>query len=162
MQLDQHVEQQVWSRLEQVMDPEMETISLVDLGMVEAVFIEDEKVIVHLVPTFVGCPAIEMIKQDVLKAVSEIDGVDQVEVIFCKHPTWNSDRISLEAREKLKKIGIAPPPIVNQQTGTWEVDCPYCGSTKTGMDNLFGPTACRSIFYCNACKNPFEAMKPIG
>jgi len=156
------LEQQVWAKLAEVMDPEMTTVSLVDLGMVERIIVDGQKVIVQLIPTFVGCPAIELMKQDVVKAITEVDGIKQVEVVFLKEPKWTSDRISSAAREKLKKIGIAPPPKVDQQTGLWEVDCPYCGSTKTGMENLFGPTACRSIFYCNACKNPFEALKPIS
>lgn len=161
MQLDQLIEQRVWEKLKQVTDPEMPTVSLVDMGMIEEVMIDKKKVTVHMIPTFVGCPALDLIEQDVIKAISEIDEVHQIEVVFLKYPIWTSDRISFEAREKLKKLGIAPPPVENKQTGVWEIDCPYCGSTKTLMDNIFGPTACRSIFYCNACKNPFEAIKPV-
>jgi ring-1,2-phenylacetyl-CoA epoxidase subunit PaaD len=155
------IESQVWEKLKKVTDPEIPTVSLIEMGMVEKVTIDGKMVTVNLIPTFIGCPALTMMEEDVIEAVSEIDEVEDVQVVFLKNPIWTSDRISLEGREKLKLLGIAPPPQENKQAGVWDIDSPYCGSKKTYMNNVFGPTACRSIFYCNTCKNPFEAIKPV-
>jgi ring-1,2-phenylacetyl-CoA epoxidase subunit PaaD len=155
------IESQVWEKLKKVTDPEIPTVSLIEMGMVEKVTIDGKMVTVNLIPTFIGCPALTMMEEDVIEAVSEIDEVEDVQVVFLKNPIWTSDRISVEAWDKLKQLGIAPPPKENKQAGVWEIDCPYCGSKKTYMNNVFGPTACRSIFYCNTCKNPFEEIKPV-
>lgn len=155
------LEQQVWGRLQSVTDPEITSVSLIEMGMVEDVQIIDGKVTVKLIPTYVGCPALSMMEEDVVKAVSQLEEISEVEVVFLKSPMWTSDRITADGREKLKEFGIAPPPLESKQEGIWEIECPYCGSPKTVMNNIFGPTACRSIFYCNHCKNPFEAIKPV-
>lgn len=155
------LEQQVWGRLQLVTDPEITSVSLIEMGMVEDVQIIDGKVTVKLIPTYVGCPALSMMEEDVVKAVSQLEEISEVEVVFLKSPMWTSDRITADGREKLKEFGIAPPPLESKQEGIWEIECPYCGSPKTVMNNIFGPTACRSIFYCNHCKNPFEAIKPV-
>lgn len=148
--------------LHTVKDPEIDSISVIDLGMLENVRLEDEEVTIELLPTFMGCPALDIIKKNVIAAVSGIESVRQVNVKFLLHPPWTSDRVSEHGRERLKEFGIAPPPRHVAETGEWQVDCPYCGSAYTTMENLFGPTACRSILYCKACKNPFEAMKPVS
>ncbi|RXT08784.1 1,2-phenylacetyl-CoA epoxidase subunit PaaD [Ammoniphilus sp. CFH 90114] len=155
------LEKQVWEKLQLVTDPEITSVSLIEMGMVEAVEIAESKVTVRMIPTYIGCPALNMMENDVVKSVSDIEGIDEVEVIFLKKPIWTSDRITAEGREKLKEYGIAPPPLESKQEGVWEIECPYCNSPKTVMNNIFGPTACRSIFYCNSCKNPFEAIKPV-
>lgn len=130
--------------------------------MLEKLEIEADTILIKLLPTFMGCPALDIIKNNVVKAVSSIDGVEKVDVKFIFHPPWTSDRVTDLGREKLKEFGIAPPPRHIAETGEWQADCPYCGSTYTTMENLFGPTACRSILYCKSCKNPFEAMKPVS
>lgn len=160
MGIESDFRQQVMDRLQQVTDPEIETVSIVEMGMLESVSGSRSKVKIELIPTYVGCPALDMIRRDVVESVRQLDGVDEVEVVFLKNPAWTSERITPEAREKMKKFGIAPPPVSGPE-GTWTVECPYCASPKTVMNNLFGPTACRSIFYCNSCKNPFEAIKPV-
>ncbi|MFD1739767.1 1,2-phenylacetyl-CoA epoxidase subunit PaaD [Bacillus salitolerans] len=148
--------------LETVKDPEIDSVSILDLGMVEKIMVDDANVSIELLPTFMGCPALEIIKKNVEKAVQTIDGLMNVEVKFKNNPPWTSERITDEGRERLKEFGIAPPPKQFGPNGEWHVDCPYCDSTYTTVDNIFGPTACRSILYCKNCKNPFEAMKPIS
>lgn len=154
-------EQQVWEKLQLVKDPEITSVSLIEMGMVESVELKESQVTVQLIPTYIGCPALSMMEKDIKEAVSQVEKVDEVKVVFLKSPIWTSDRISPDGREKLKEFGIAPPPLESKQEGIWEIECPYCNSPKTVMNNIFGPTACRSIFYCNTCKNPFEAIKPV-
>jgi ring-1,2-phenylacetyl-CoA epoxidase subunit PaaD len=148
--------------LQTVKDPEIDSVSIIELGMVEELEIMPNGVFIKLLPTFMGCPALEIIQKNVVNAVTAIDEVQNVEVQFIYHPPWTSDRVSDIGRERLKEFGIAPPPRHIAETGEWQADCPYCGSTYTTLENLFGPTACRSILYCKSCKNPFEAMKPVS
>ncbi|MEI5908993.1 1,2-phenylacetyl-CoA epoxidase subunit PaaD [Bacillus spongiae] len=148
--------------LHRVKDPEIDSISIVELGMVEHIELSKDSVQIQLLPTFMGCPALDIIKENVEKVLRQLEGVESVKVQFLHSPPWTSDRISEVGREKLKDFGIAPPPKFSKDEGSWDVDCPFCGSTYTTLENLFGPTACRSILYCKQCKNPFEAMKPIS
>ncbi|KGX86891.1 phenylacetate-CoA oxygenase subunit PaaJ [Pontibacillus litoralis JSM 072002] len=154
---------QVEEALHQVKDPEIDTVSIVDLGMVENVTVDHAHIIVKLLPTFMGCPALEIIKNNVEATLTQsIKGIEKISVQFLYSPPWTSSRITERGMKQLKAFGIAPPPKQMDATGEWHVDCPYCQSTYTTMDNLFGPTACRSILYCHTCKNPFEAMKPVS
>ncbi|QFG00745.1 phenylacetate-CoA oxygenase subunit PaaJ [Psychrobacillus glaciei] len=148
--------------LKRVNDPEIDSISIIDLGMVGEVTTEGNNVKVVLLPTFLGCPALEIIKLNTMKAVKKLPEVDEVEVEFVFHPPWTSDRITEQGHVNLRKFGIAPPPRHLEEDGSWHVDCAYCGSTYVTMENIFGPTACRSILYCKSCKNVFEAMKPVS
>lgn len=158
----QIIQEDVLEVLATVKDPEIDTVSIIDLGMVESVTIENQAVNVEILPTFVGCPALEMIRENVEKAVNGLDGVEETTVQFINSPPWTSDRITEQGMQGLKEFGIAPPPRHFADDGSWHVDCPYCGSTYVTLDNIFGPTACRSILYCKSCKNPFEAMKLIA
>jgi len=150
--------------LDTVKDPEIDTVSILDLGMFESFEVSEREdgcaVRVTVLPTFLGCPALEFIKQNIIKAVSGVDGVSRTEVGFVFEPPWTSDRITKRGEAGLKAFGIAPPR--QSEEGEWQIDCPYCGSTYVTLENLFGPTACRSILYCKSCKNPFEAMKPVS
>ena len=166
MQNTTSLELEILQTLENVTDPEMPFISISELGMVEAVNVNNRQVLIKLLPTFSGCPALDMIKGDVVNKVKkEItswnDSLD-VEVEFNFNPPWTTNRISEAGRTKLKENGITPPPPEHRQGEPWKIDCPYCDSPYVTMDNIFGPTACRSMLYCNECKNPFEAMKPIA
>lgn len=153
----------VLKKLEDVKDPEIPSVSVLDLGMIADVQLGGNgSVKIKALPTFVGCPALEIIKKNIKEAIQQVEGVTDVEVEFVYDPPWTSDRISEKGKENLKKFGIAPPPIFIEEQELWDVECPYCGSHYTTMENLFGPTACRSILYCKSCKNPFEAMKPIS
>lgn len=145
-----------------VKDPEIPSISIVDLGMLHSVTVPDGDVHIDLLPTFSGCPALDIIEEDVVNAVRQVDGVKKVEVTFIFDPPWTTDRITPQGREALKEYGISPPPANHEPGEPWKIDCPYCGSPYTTMENIFGPTACRSLLYCNHCKNPFEAMKPVA
>lgn len=148
--------------LHKVKDPEIDSISIVDLGMVEKVEVSGCSVIIKLLPTFMGCPALDIIRRNVVSEMDKLKVFDRIDVQFIYHPPWTSDRVTDEGRKSLKEFGIAPPPRLISEKGEWHVDCPYCGSTYTTIENLFGPTACRSILYCKSCKNPFEAMKPVS
>ncbi|CAM3672863.1 1,2-phenylacetyl-CoA epoxidase subunit PaaD [Mesobacillus zeae] len=152
----------VLEALQTVKDPEIDSISIIELGMLEELDITPEGVSIKLLPTFMGCPALEIIRKNVITAVSQVEEAENITVQFIFHPPWTSDRVTKIGRERLKEFGIAPPPRHIAETGEWEADCPYCGSTYTTLENLFGPTACRSILYCKSCKNPFEAMKPVS
>ncbi|WP_124070830.1 1,2-phenylacetyl-CoA epoxidase subunit PaaD [Filibacter tadaridae] len=148
--------------LKNVKDPEIDSVSIIDLGMVEKVTTIGGNVKIVLLPTFLGCPALEIIKKNTMNAVKELADVKAVEVEFVYHPPWTSDRITQQGHKDLRAFGIAPPPRHMKEDGSWHVDCAYCGSTYVTMENIFGPTACRSILYCKSCKNVFEAMKPVS
>lgn len=165
----------IWAALEDVKDPEIPPVSVVDMGMVSQVSVGGGQVTVEMTPTFVGCPALGMIRQNVIDRLAQVDGVIATEVRFVFDPPWTSERITPEGRERLRSFGIAPPVVAGAGLGAGpgtgpglglltleEVPpCPFCGSGDTHMENLFGPTACRAIYYCDGCKQPFEAMKTV-
>lgn len=149
--------------IDTVPDPEMPPVSIGDLGMVVDVAVEpgDDGADVHivLVPTFSGCPATPMIRTDVTAAVERMDGVGSVTVDFTHDVLWTSDRITGTGREKLRAFGIAPPGSGQQLVQIGGLSCPVCGSRSTVHDSPFGPTPCRDTWFCNDCRNPFEAVK---
>jgi ring-1,2-phenylacetyl-CoA epoxidase subunit PaaD len=153
--------EEIYKLLENVKDPEINTVSILDLGMVEDVEISGSDVSVKILPTFLGCPALPIIQKNVETAVKQLPSVEGVSVEFLRSPSWTSDRITEKGKAGLKVFGISPPPRQIKEDGSWHIDCPYCESTYVTMENIFGPTACRSILYCKSCKNPFEAMKPM-
>ena len=160
---------EVMAALREVADPEIPTVSVVDLGMIERVEVRPDGIEVELLPTFVGCPALEIIRDTIAGRLDEFGRPVDVQVSFAT--PWTSDRISSEGREKLRRSGFAPPPHLREgralpmvgSTAAPEtaVACPYCGSTTTTLENVFGPTQCRSIRHCSDCRQPFEAFKPI-
>jgi ring-1,2-phenylacetyl-CoA epoxidase subunit PaaD len=156
---------EILNALEDVKDPEIPTISIVELGIVTDVIVNDENfVTVTLTPTFAGCPALNYMEELVKKRIEELD-VNGVEVKTTFDVPWNTDKISERGREMLKKHGLAPPPYHNgliQIEFLNNVKCPYCGSTKTDLKTPFGPTLCRSLHYCNNCKQAFEQFKPVA
>ncbi|MED3551979.1 1,2-phenylacetyl-CoA epoxidase subunit PaaD [Cytobacillus praedii] len=160
--MPQEKEKSVMKALQKVKDPEIDSISIIELGMVKKVEVNGDSVLIELLPTFMGCPALDIIHKNVVDSIAELTSMKEIDVQFIYHPPWTSDRVSDEGRLKLKEFGIAPPPKRITETGEWHVDCPYCDSTYTTIENIFGPTACRSILYCKSCKNPFEAMKPVS
>ena len=160
------VAESVWSALDSVMDPEIPAVSIVEMGMVEHVEVVDGHARVVILPTFSGCPAIPIIKRDVAEAAGRVDGVETVVVETTYSPPWTTDRITEGGRSKLREFGLAPPtgnaPVLVMQIGLPTVaECPFCGSTNTRNDSLFGPTPCRAVYYCNDCRNPFEQFKPV-
>jgi len=136
-----------------VADPEIPTVSIVDLGMVEDIAVSEAGITVELLPTFVGCPAQELIRESVIAALAPFGRPVSAEFTF--RVPWTSDRITRRGLERLAATGFAPP------AEPAEVRCPYCASEHVAMDSAFGPTQCRSLFYCRECRQPFEAFKPV-
>ena len=157
--------EQVWEALAELPDPEIPVISLVDLGVVREVEVEGEHVRVEFTPTFLGCPAQEVMRDQMAAAVRALGGEPKIDVVL--DDSWSTDRITAEGRRKLEESGFAPPhPRTAAGPTLVQLDaqafrCPYCGSADTRLDNLFGPTPCRSIRYCRSCRQPFEQFKTI-
>jgi ring-1,2-phenylacetyl-CoA epoxidase subunit PaaD len=152
LQLAKATASAVRSILATVRDPEIPTVSIVDLGLIHDIRIEPHRIAVELLPTFVACPALEVIRATVVDALSTFDR--PADVTFTFAVPWTTDRLTLNGAAGLRKAGIAPPAERSA------VRCPYCASARVAMDNLFGPTLCRSLFYCRECRQPFEAFKP--
>ncbi len=174
-------EADVQSALAAVMDPELPFLSIVDLGIVGTVEVGPGRVRVELLPTFVGCPALDLIRDTVVERLTELapDAEIGVEVSFA--PPWTSDRISEEGRRQLRLHGFAPPERLHDGGTTaaspWlgsatasattailllrRVPCPHCGSRRTELENVFGSTLCRAIHHCSDCRQPFEQFKPV-
>ena len=146
---------QVWAALDEIPDPEIPVISLVDLGVIRSVDVSEGHVHVEFTPTFLGCPALEFMK----RAIEEKVPGAQVEVV--QDDSWSTDKITAAGREKLREAGFAPPAPRVVQLQSQVHRCPYCGSTETKLENLFGPTPCRSLRYCTSCRQPFEQFKTI-
>nr|WP_249317213.1 1,2-phenylacetyl-CoA epoxidase subunit PaaD [Bacillus sp. FJAT-50079] len=156
------MKEEVMQKLQFVKDPEIPSISVIELGMIEAVIVGEREITIKALPTFVGCPALELIKCNMIDALAHIKENREIKIEFIYDPPWTSERISDVGREKLKEYGIAPPPEFLNDGSFGEICCPYCDSRYTTLENLFGPTACRCILYCKSCKNPFEAMRPVS
>ena len=160
------VEDAVWDALRGVADPEIPAVNVLDMGMIKEVKMDEGRARIIVLPTFTGCPAIDVIESDVAAAVGSVPGVDSVTVEISFTPPWTTERITFEGRRKLKEFGLAPPtgegPVLITDIGLPKVAvCPFCGSKDTRNENPFGPTPCRALYYCNACRNPFEQFKPV-
>lgn len=156
-------EQDVWELLAQIPDPEIPVISLVELGVIRQVEVSGGGVTISISPTFSGCPALQVMQDDIRERLASA-GSDNVTLLISHSPSWSTDWITPQGREKLKSFGISPPArhsglieLALVQTAT----CPYCGSSNTQVKNEFGPTLCRAILYCNQCQQPFEQFKPL-
>jgi ring-1,2-phenylacetyl-CoA epoxidase subunit PaaD len=157
--------QDVWLALENVKDPEIPVITVVDMGMITGVQLANEGTLctVTMTPTFVGCPAIEVIKKDIAAQVKLL-GFDSVQVNVDFETQWTSDRMKPEAKIKLEKFGLAPPPVIDGELTLEQLNnvrCPHCGSTDTTLRSAFGSTLCRAIRFCFTCKQGFEQFKPV-
>jgi ring-1,2-phenylacetyl-CoA epoxidase subunit PaaD len=148
-------EQQVWEALEEIPDPEIPVVSLVELGVIRSVDVSNGHVRIEFTPTFLGCPALEFMK----RAIEE--KVPGAEVAVITDDSWSTDKITAAGREKLRAAGFAPPAPRLVQLQSQVHKCPYCGSTETRLENIFGPTPCRSLRYCESCRQPFEQFKTI-
>ncbi|MCE3287972.1 MAG: phenylacetate-CoA oxygenase, PaaJ subunit [Gaiellaceae bacterium] len=184
----------VWEALAEIPDPEIPVISLVELGVVKGVEVEDGTVRVDFTPTFMGCPALEVMQRAMEAKIADLGGTPEITVRL--DDSWSTDDITAEGREKLREAGFAPPtprpaeadprhpdaapkrtpsgisrlPHPHSGLGNAAMNlvqlqrgfrCPYCGSIETRLENLFGPTPCRSIRYCEDCRQPFEQFKTI-
>jgi ring-1,2-phenylacetyl-CoA epoxidase subunit PaaD len=166
----EELEREVWDALSQVHDPEIPPCSITDLGIVERVEAAEGSVEVDLLPTFAGCPALDVIRDDVEAAIQELAHGRDVLVRFVYSTAWTSDRITPDGRRTLQEYGVTPPgqsrggrvviPLASLERKTGTVRCPFCGSEETVLESAFGPTLCRSTHFCRSCRNPFEAFKP--
>lgn len=157
---------------EQVTDPELPMLTLADLGVLREVAEEGGAVTVTITPTYLGCPAMAAMREDLLRALGEA-GYRDVTVRTVLDPPWSSDWISEPGRRKLADAGIAPPGVAPRRPGASgpvpltlrsaapEVTCPRCGSADTGEISWFGATACKALWRCRSCREPFEQMKEI-
>lgn len=158
--------EQVLAVLDEVMDPEVPVLSVVELGIVRDVDVQDDAVTVTVTPTYSGCPAMHVIEQDI-EAALRARGVGRVEVRTSYSPAWTTDWIPAAAREKLRAYGIAPPGMADHDAPVAigrrraAVRCPYCGSTDTRLRSEFGSTACKAIHMCRSCSQPFEEFKAL-
>ncbi len=163
--------QAVFEALEDVKDPEIPVVSVVDLGIVQSVEVVGSHVRVTITPTFSGCPALDVMRAEIRERITLL-GADEVEVVVALDPPWSSDRIKPEARARMAAIGIAPPPPAARFQADFDLEllgtsismknpCPFCGSESTRLESAFGPTICRSLHYCEACQQPFERFKPL-
>ena len=144
----------VWDLLDQVKDPEIPVLSLWDLGVLQDIVVQGQSVRVMIIPTYSGCPALREMEQDI-RAVLAAAGYAEVEVVTQLAPAWSTDMITSEGRQQLQKYGIAPP--VSHRDSP--VICPLCASPKTHLISQFGSTACKALYRCESCDEPFDYFK---
>ena len=160
---------ELWDALRQVPDPEIPVVSIVELGIVRGIEWVGDTLHVRVTPTYSGCPATDVIRDDIRSALKRLR-VEDVAIDIALAPAWTTDWIAPEAKAKLREFGIAPPgalvsridvsgisPLRNQA----DVRCPRCGSGSTTLLAQFGSTACKALYRCIACREPFEYFKPL-
>lgn len=147
------LESAIWAALHDVHDPEIPTISVVDLGVIGGVKAEEGRIRVELLPTFVGCPAVNVLQDSIADRLRDFADDVSVDISFAQ--PWTTARITDAGRAALRAAGFAPPG------DDLAVECPYCGSRNTRIENVFGPTLCRAIYYCPDCRQPFEQFKEV-
>ena len=153
----------VYTWLEAVKDPEISVLSLVDLGVITDVVVENTTVDIEMTPTFVGCPALDIMKLEITETLLQ-RGMTEVRIVVNFRDPWSSDKISEKGRRALKEFGLAPPLAAKVFTDLdvlEHVSCPRCDGSNTTLKNVFGPTLCRSIHYCFDCQESFEQFKPL-
>lgn len=158
---------EIWKILERIPDPEIPVISVVELGIIRALRYEGPKLIITITPTYSGCPAMSAISIDINNHMRE-NGIDDFFIETTYQPAWTTEWMSKEAKEKLRVYGIAPPNDqvkhkLNVLTGDHdeEVNCPHCGSNNTSLTSQFGSTACKALYKCQECLEPFDYFKCI-
>lgn len=154
-------EERIWQRLAQIPDPEVPVITITELGVVRDVQWDGDKLTVTITPTYTGCPAMSLFAAEIRAALHDM-GFHNLELRTVYSPAWTTDWISDAAREKMRRYGIAPPvaaaaddPFAAQPP----VPCPRCGSEHTRERSTFGSTACKALYVCEECKEPFEYFK---
>jgi ring-1,2-phenylacetyl-CoA epoxidase subunit PaaD len=155
--------EQIYEWLQEVKDPEIPVLSLVDLGVITKVEVSSNAIKIEMTPTFVGCPVLDYMQEEV-KSLLKSKGVGQVQIEVNYKKAWSSDLISEKGRAALKKYGFAPPPSAHVFADLEILEmaiCPRCNNTNTEMKSPFGPTLCRSIYYCHDCHQAFEQFKPV-
>lgn len=156
----------IWSWLDTIPDPEIPVISVIDLGIVRGVHWEADTCVVTITPTYSGCPAVTLIRAQIVQALGE-HGIGQVEVRLQLAPAWTTDWMTARGRQQLAGYGIAPPAqtvidisgITRRRQPAPAVACPHCGSTHTHVVSQFGSTACKALYRCGDCREPFDYFK---
>ncbi|MFN5981952.1 MAG: 1,2-phenylacetyl-CoA epoxidase subunit PaaD [Fluviicola sp.] len=155
-------ETDIWKLLEGISDPEVPVLSVIDLGIVRSVKIQEDQIHITITPTYSGCPAMGVIEQDIKEKLSK-EGFTKFKIDTVLTPAWTTDWISEEGRKKLKLYGIAPPENEPDKSVLFadpvKVQCPKCGSRNTRMVSQFGSTACKAHYQCNSCLEPFDYFK---
>ena len=152
------LEARTWAVLNAIPDPEIPVISLVDLGVIRHVRVDGDAVEIGVSPTYSGCPATEVIRQDIGAALAGA-GINRFALVEILSPPWSSDWISERGADALRRYGIAPAP--RRAAGILPIACPRCASTLTARVSEFGSTPCKSLYRCNSCLEPFEHFKCI-
>ena len=147
--------EEIWEYLKQIPDPEIPVLNIVDLGVVREVQLNGEELIISITPTYIGCPAMKVIEEDIV-SVLKSRGFTKVHIKTILSPAWTTDWIGAEAQQKLKEYGIAPP-----EKGITKIACPHCNSINTEMKSQFGSTACKALYICKDCLEPFDYFKCI-
>lgn len=155
----------LWDLLEQVKDPEIQVLSLWDIGILKDVQLESSTVTVTITPTYSGCPAMDVIREDIEQLLTS-NGIKQVRVLTELSPPWTTEWMTDKGRRQLRGYGIAPPNDVvgnqkDQINFDTQVQCPHCESEDSSLVSEFGSTACKALFKCNSCSEPFDLFKNI-
>ncbi len=152
----------IWDVLETIEDPEL-PVAITDLGLIREVAVDGRRVRVTMVPTFSACPAIGVMREDIRRLVAAVPGVEEVQVDLSFAEPWTMARMTERGRQRLLRHGVSVPDRSGgEEVAGPGVECPFCGSTNTRLENPFGPTLCRAIYYCLDCKNPIERFRPPG
>ena len=152
--------QKIWTILETVTDPEVPVLTIIDLGIVRDVKINDGEAEIIITPTYTGCPAMDMIAMNIKLALIE-NGYHKIKITSVLAPAWTTEWMSEHGKRKLKEYGIAPPHSITQsgESSDRVIECPQCNSTNTKLISEFGSTACKALYQCNDCKEPFDYFK---
>ena len=157
----------IYDLLNKIKDPEIPVISIIELGIIRDIAIENGVIKIKITPTYSGCPAMAEISDDIISTLKNA-GYSEVSIKTIFSPAWTTDWISLEAKEKLKGYGIAPPhktldseKLFNIMQPEEKVNCPLCNSSNTKRTSEFSSTACKALYYCNSCCQPFEYFKSL-
>lgn len=150
--------QKIWQLLKEVPDPEIPVLSILDLGIVRHVNISSEKIEIIITPTYSGCPAMDAISMDIKLKLLEA-GFKNISVIYALSPAWTTDWMTEEGKNKLEQYGIAAPAHSSVLNENSVIKCPQCKSEDTVLLSRFGSTACKALYQCNTCKEPFDQFK---
>jgi ring-1,2-phenylacetyl-CoA epoxidase subunit PaaD len=155
-------EKDIWEYLEEVTDPEVPVLTIVDLGVVRSVSFTNNEFIITITPTYSGCPAMKVIEEDIISSLKS-KGISNVKIVLTLAPAWTTDWLSEAGRNKLREYGIAPPENELDKSVLFSeptiVPCPLCKSRNTKMVSQFGSTACKAHYQCNECLEPFDYFK---
>ena len=154
-------EQKIWDYLKEVLDPEVPVLNVVELGIVREVELNGDSINVVVTPTYSGCPAMQVIEDDIAAKLKE-KGFQNVKLSTVLSPAWTTDWLTDEAKKKLKDYGIAPPERATTDKDALfgkPKECPQCGSENTEMKSQFGSTACKALYVCQDCLEPFDYFK---